>query len=194
MKDLVTALIFTFATTVWAGDFEDGFAASEAGDYKTAFSFYKKAAEQGELAAQFNLGLYYDVGKGVAQDDAEAVRWYKLAAAQGYSSAQYNLGAIYANRKGVIQDDAEAVRWYKLAAVRGNADAQFNLSQNYATGKGVLQDDLQAHMWMNLAAVSGDKGAQKARDVIAEQMTIQQIAKAQAMAKKCLVSKYKDCD
>jgi len=25
-------------------------------------------------------------------------------------------------------------------------------------------------------------------------MTIQQIAKAQAMAKKCLVSKYKDCD
>ena len=158
MKNLVTALIFTFATTVWVGDFEDGFAASEAGDYKTAFSFYKKAAEQGELAAQFNVGLYYDVGKGVAQDYAEAVRWYKLA------------------------------------AVRGNADAQFNLSQNYATGKGVLQDDLQAHMWMNLAAVSGDKGAQKARDVIAEQMTIQQIAKAQAMAKKCLVSKYKDCD
>ena len=194
MKNLVTALIFTFATTVWAGDFEDGFAASEAGDYKTAFSFYKKAAEQGELAAQFNVGLYYDVGKGVLQDYVEAVRWYKLAAAQGYSIAQLNLGARYANGKGVLQDYAEAVRWYKLAAVRGNADAQFNLSQNYATGKGVLQDDLQAHMWMNLAAVSGDKGAQKARDVIAEQMTIQQIAKAQAMAKKCLVSKYKDCD
>ena len=194
MKNLVTALIFTFATTVWAGDFEDGFAASEAGDYKTAFSFYKKAAEQGELAAQFNVGLYYDVGKGVAQDDAEAVRWYKLAAAQGYSSAQYNLGAIYANRKGVIQDDAEAVRWYELAAAQGNSIAQHNLGAMYANGKGVLQDDLQAHMWMNLAAVSGDKGAQKARDVIAEQMTIQQIAKAQAMAKKCLVSKYKDCD
>jgi len=47
MKNLVTALIFTFATTVWAGD------------YKTAFSFYKKAADQGELAAQFNVGLYY---------------------------------------------------------------------------------------------------------------------------------------
>ena len=31
MKNLVTTLIFTFATTVWAGDFEDGFAASEAG-------------------------------------------------------------------------------------------------------------------------------------------------------------------
>ena len=117
-----------------------------------------------------------------------------MAAAQGYSIAQLNLGARYANGKGVLQDYAEAVRWYKLAAVRGNADEQFNLSQNYATGKGVLQDDLQAHMWMNLAAESGDKGAQKTRDVIAEQMTIQQIAKAQAMAKKCLVSKYKDCD
>ena len=104
MKNLVTALIFTFATTVWAGDFEDGFAASEAGDYKTAFSFYKKAAEQGELAAQFNVGLYYDVGKGVTQDDAETVRWYKLAAAQGNSIAQHNLGAMYANGKGVLQD------------------------------------------------------------------------------------------
>ncbi len=47
MKNLVTALIFTFATTVWAGDFEDGFAASEAGDYKTAFRFYKKPLSKG---------------------------------------------------------------------------------------------------------------------------------------------------
>ncbi len=101
---------------------------------------------------------------------------------------------MFANGKGVAQDYAEAVRWYKLAAAQGNSIAQHNLGAMYANGKGVLQDDLQAHMWMNLAAVSGDEGAQKARDVIAEQMTIQQIAKAQAMAKKCLVSKYKDCD
>ena len=42
MKNLVTALIFTFATTVWAGDFEDGFAASEAGDYKQLSVSIKK--------------------------------------------------------------------------------------------------------------------------------------------------------
>ena len=158
MKKLITALFLVLATAVWAGDFEAGAAAAEKGDYKTAFSFFKKGAKQGDSAAQYNLGRMYHTGEGVLQDYAEAVRWYKLAAAQGVSNAQHNLASMY--------DD----------------------------GKGVLQDYLQAHMWINLAAVSGKKESQKARDGIATKMTSQQIGKAQAMAKKCLASKYKDCD
>ena len=34
---------------------------------------------QGDVEAQFNLGLRYANGEGVPQDDAEAVRWYRLA-------------------------------------------------------------------------------------------------------------------
>jgi TPR repeat protein len=30
--------------------------------------------------ARFNLGFRYATGRGVSQDDAEAVRWYRLAA------------------------------------------------------------------------------------------------------------------
>ena len=51
--------------------------------------------------AQYNLGVMYDEGRGVRQDDAEAVRWYRQAAEQGYAAAQYNLGAMYANGRGV---------------------------------------------------------------------------------------------
>ena len=47
MKKLFTAFFLIFATAVWAGDFEDGVAASDKGGYKTAFSFYKKLAAQG---------------------------------------------------------------------------------------------------------------------------------------------------
>jgi|TARA_B110000971_G_scaffold202313_1_gene221932 TPR repeat protein len=65
MKKLVTALFLIFATAVWAGDFEDGVAAYEKGDYKTALSFFKKAAEQGDSYAQNNLALMYNEGKGV---------------------------------------------------------------------------------------------------------------------------------
>ena len=36
-------------------------------------------AEQGDADAQFNLGVMYADGEGVAQDDAEAVRWFRLA-------------------------------------------------------------------------------------------------------------------
>ena len=40
-------------------------------------------AEQGNAAAQYNLGVMYDNGEGVPQDYAEAAKWYRLAAEQG---------------------------------------------------------------------------------------------------------------
>jgi TPR repeat protein len=65
----------------------------------------------------------FEKGRGVAQDDAEAVRWYRLAAAQGVAVAQCNLGFMFEKGRGVAQDDAEAVRWYRLAAAQGDARA-----------------------------------------------------------------------
>ncbi len=46
-------------------------------DYKEAFKWYRKAAEQGNDEAQSNLGLCYENGQGVKQDFSEAVKWYK---------------------------------------------------------------------------------------------------------------------
>jgi hypothetical protein len=37
-------------------------------------------AEAGDAVAQNDLGVRYDDGRGVPQDDAEAVRWFRLAA------------------------------------------------------------------------------------------------------------------
>jgi hypothetical protein len=48
-------------------------------------------------------------------------------------------------------------------------------------------------MWTNLAAAQGDKPAAKTRDLYAQQMTQQQIAEAQNLAKKCLARNYKNC-
>ena len=52
-------------------------------------------AKQGHATAQYNLGVFYAKGLGVAQDDAEAVKWYRKAAEQGVADAQYNLGLMY---------------------------------------------------------------------------------------------------
>jgi len=59
--------------------------------------YWRARAEAGEAIAQYNLGVLYAVGRGVPQDDAEAVRWYRLAAEQGDADAQNNLGFMYAN-------------------------------------------------------------------------------------------------
>ena len=62
---------------------DDAFDASERGGYATAFYLWNQKAAQGDAEAQYNLGLMYDKGEGVPEDDAEAVRWYQKAAAQG---------------------------------------------------------------------------------------------------------------
>ena len=51
-------------------------------DYAEAVKWYRKAAEQGDAEAQFNLGLMYADGEGVPKDYAEAVKWYRKAAEQ----------------------------------------------------------------------------------------------------------------
>jgi len=42
-------------------------------DYVEAVKWFRKAAEQNEADAQFNLGICYFIGRGVAKDEAEAV-------------------------------------------------------------------------------------------------------------------------
>ena len=85
------------------------------------------AAEKGEVWAQYNLGILYENGEGVPENDATAVKWYRKAAEQGIANAQYNLDVMYHSGRGVPEDDATAVKWYTKAAEQGDANAQSNL-------------------------------------------------------------------
>ena len=64
-------------------------------DYAEAVGWFRKAAEQGDAGAQFNLGLMNKKGQGLPQDCAEAVRWFRKAAEQGDAGAQANLGLMH---------------------------------------------------------------------------------------------------
>ena len=50
-------------------------------DYAVAMSWYRKAAEQGYIDAQINLGIFYSMGQGVSRDYVIAHMWFSLAAA-----------------------------------------------------------------------------------------------------------------
>ena len=82
---------------------------------------YRKAAEQGDAKAQYNLGVCYANGDGVQKDLTQAVFWYRKAAEQGHAEAQYNLGVCYYNGDGVQKDLAQAVFWLRKAADQGFA-------------------------------------------------------------------------
>ena len=71
----------------------------------------------------------------------------------------------------------------RMAAEQGNADAQFNVGISYAKGEGVPQDIILAHMWFNLSAALGAADATENRDLAASQMTSDQLAEAERLAR-----------
>ena len=105
-------------------------------DHVEAARWYRKAARQGNLQAEFNLGALYDIGQGVPLDHAQAARWYRKAARRGIIDAQFNLGVMYEEGQGVARDTAEAARWYRQAAERGLPMAQMALADLYANHRG----------------------------------------------------------
>ena len=158
------------------------------------FEETKRDAERGLAFAQVNLGLMYDLGEGVPENNTEAAKWYRLAGEQGHVSAQINLGVIYDSREGVTENDAEAVKWYRLAAEQGNANGQLNLGVMYANGEGVPQNNVRAPMGWSVSAAQGHEDARANRDIIAQLLTPEQLTRGQGRATRCFESDYKDCE
>ena len=57
-------------------------------DEEQAVYWYSKAAEQGIVDAQYNLGVCYYNGEGVAKDKDKAKYWLEKSASQGYEPAK----------------------------------------------------------------------------------------------------------
>ncbi|MCZ6751727.1 MAG: tetratricopeptide repeat protein, partial [Acidobacteria bacterium] len=136
---------------------------------------------------QFNLGVAYTEGRAARRDYEEALRWYKMSAEQGYAPAQLVLGNMYSKAQGVERDAAEATKWYRQAAEQGNLTAIFLVGSSYLSGEEDEQDLVQAYMWFAVAAALGPQGAQETanrnKELVAQQMTPEQIAEAEELAK-----------
>ncbi len=90
---------------------------------------------------------------------------------------------MYAGENGVVKDEAEAVKWYRKAAEQGVANAQTFLGLMYADGRGVVRDELEACKWWLLASAQGEENAKKIISIIESQLTPQQRAEGQRLAR-----------
>jgi hypothetical protein len=138
-----------------AADFAAAEAAEQRGDFSEAHQACKADAEAGDAGCQNYLGVLSELGRGTAQDPAEAVRLFRLAALQGLAAAQYNLGRHYAAGLGIRKSQIEAARWYRLAAEQGSTAAQNALAILDASGRGLLRDPDAALELFRRAATSG---------------------------------------
>ena len=123
----------------------------------TPSSGHREAAEQGDAAAQYELGNID--GLGIQPEEALAAKLIRTAAEQGDVDAQNTLGFMYAEGRCVLMDMKEAVKWVRKAAEQGYAPAQFNLGVMYTEGKGVPEDYVQAVKWLRKSAAQGNTEA-----------------------------------
>ena len=129
-----------------------------------SLDWYRRAAIQGHLDAQYMLGLMLLDGRRTDRDIAQGEQWVRQAAEQGHVGAQYRLGVMHREGSGVPQDDVIAAQWFRKAAEGKSLSAQHDLGLLYAKGRGVAQDDVQAFHWYSKAADDTSDYAHEPRD------------------------------
>ena len=119
-KLLVTLAFTMLFNNAMAADFNKGLKAAQSGDFKTALIEWTPLAEQGDVDAQYNLGLMYSKGEGVPQNDKTAVKWHTKAAKQGNAKAQYSLAVYYYLGGPVPVSYLRSYMWTNLSEYNGN--------------------------------------------------------------------------
>ena len=140
----------------------------------------REAGRRNEQAL-FLLGVLYDGGIGVLQDEEKAMQFYRAAALKNHLGAMQNMYLYYRKRTSdenkqslfwlqklaeAGDDEAqfiyahelmekgneeEAFKWCKKAAEQGNGSAQAGLYKHYVNGIGVEEDEDVALEWLKKA-------------------------------------------
>ena len=92
-------------------------------DYIKAAELCNALARKGDTDAQYQLGVFYQSGKGVVRNYIKALSLFQHAAEGGHPKAQYSLAQMYENGWGTKPDYPQALIWYKRSAEQGYVQA-----------------------------------------------------------------------
>jgi uncharacterized protein (TIGR02996 family) len=110
-------------------------------DYRNARKWLQRAVDAGHAPAMYLLGVMYQLGLGMWDNDPKkAAKLYRRAADLGFARATVELAMMYAAGEGVRQNTAKAVLLYQLAAGAGEGKAHRILGNRFRDGRGVPKD------------------------------------------------------
>jgi len=128
-------------------------------DLNLTVTWYRRAANQGDVLAQYNLSRLYWKGTGVPKNLDEAIFLCKQAANQGDLNSLCRLGEVLLERN-EPGDGSFAVRCLDEAANAGHSYSQFLLGKQFFEGKHCDKNIHDAIYWFKKAASSGLADAQ----------------------------------
>jgi len=139
-------------------------------------SALRDAADAGEPIAMWQLGLMYESGVGVEQDEAQAFLYFSQIANEHADAPPRSLDADIVAQSfmkvgdyyrhglpdaGIPVDNARArALLMHAASYFGDADAQFRVGELYLDPNELGVNPIQSARWLSLAASKGHPGAQ----------------------------------
>lgn len=149
-------------------------------DYAQAYEWWKKASLKSNVRAIANLGICYQLGRGVERDSVDAVRLYEKSIKEGNSTLLSQrvknvsknafdamlVGNCYENGVGVKKDYAKAAGFYAQAASMGSVDGMRQAGLCYLNAKenakalsyfekGAAKGDLSSEYWAGKMLLGG---------------------------------------
>ena len=156
----------------------DAGAAGLVKDESRATGMVLEAAKLGEPLAMNEMGLRYQSGRGVAQDNVAAVGWFSVAAQHDLAAGLVNLGNCYEIGNGCLRDFDRAGANYAAAAKQGHPVAQFMIASLFERGLGTKANPVFAYVNFSRSAAAGYKEAEAKRDAAKATLTPEQLAEA----------------
>ena len=89
-------------------------------DYMQALHWYHKAADAGNMYSPNSIGICYQKGQGVPQNDEQAALWFEKAYKAGNPQGAYNLAECFYAGTGVRKDLDQSLRYWAEAAKLGH--------------------------------------------------------------------------
>ena len=142
------------------------------------FDLCLRAAKAGSVVAMNEMGVRYQRGAGVRQDNMAAIGWFTIGAQHGQPAALVNLGNCYETGNGVRQDLDLAGRHYAAAAKQNFGPAQFLLGQMIEKGKGTEVNLAHAYVLYTRAGAQKNPEAAKRAEAIKAKLNPVQLAEA----------------
>lgn len=118
-----------------------------------------KSAEMGLATSMYELGNIYEYGRGVEENEREAVIWYMKASQIGHMNASAYVGWCYEKGLGVDLDINKAIEYYEKGIRRGCGWAAVQIGSFYRFGNEVEKNDQRAFAYYLRGAELGSADA-----------------------------------
>ena len=136
---------------------DEGLKQYNGGDYRSAFQWYTKAAQLGDVDAHYQLSILYAEGLGVEKDREKEIYHREEAAICGHFAARHNLGCDEYNNN---RNAERAAKHFIIASAQGN-DGSIKLLMELFKRGDVEKDILAAALRAHQAAVDATKSSQR---------------------------------